>query len=148
MLAWCLVSILTWSVPLTVNNTVVCECLNLHWSIFYIYKTEEKTYLWLVKYNFGETWPHFIFVCTKLIDEFSAPTWVTVQLRWVIAAVLDNEALRDAITVPSRLIYEKLITPAGALFSGNGFLETITEDDVMGCYAPQAQEWRCSWRWI
>lgn len=65
---------------------------------------------------------------------------VTVLLWWVIAAALDNEALRDAITVPSRLIYKQLITPTGALFRGNGLLVTRTEGDMMGRYAPQARE--------
>lgn len=70
---------------------------------------------------------------------------VSVLLQWVIAAALDNKALRDAITVPSRLIYERLITPSGAFLSGKGFLENVTEGDAM--LHKQRNEER-SRRWI
>lgn len=110
-------------------------------------KSEENNQTTLFM-DFGETCCCFIFLFTKFVDELSTPTWFTVPLRWVIAAALDNEALRDAITVPPRLIYKRIITPVWALLSGNGFLETLTEVDMMGRYAPQAKEWRHSRRWI
>lgn len=143
-----LVSILTCSIPhtLILNKTVSCETFSDSDSALeqigqrikrHLKNKTKKTYLWLLRYDIGETCTCFMFVFTMLVDELSTPTWVTVRLWWVIAAVLDNEALRDAITVPSRLIYKRLITPAGALLTRDGFLETITERDVMGRYTPQ-----------